>query len=155
MVATTVIEVGVNVPNASVMIVESAEKFGLSQLHQLRGRVGRGAEQSYCLLMTSFKLSEEAKKRIGTLVRTNDGFEIAEVDLKMRGPGDIMGTQQSGLLDLKIADLARDGQIVQLARDAAVKVLEEDPDLIHKKNYEMRMQLFRQIKNRPDWSRIS
>ena len=105
--------------------------------------------------MTSFKLSEEAKKRIGTLVRTNDGFEIAEVDLKMRGPGDIMGTQQSGLLDLKIADLARDGQIVQLARDAASQVLLEDPDLIHKKNYEMRTQLFRQIKNRPDWSRIS
>ena len=122
---------------------------------QLRGRVGRGAEQSYCLLMTSFKLSHEAKKRIGTLVRTNDGFEIAEVDLKMRGPGDIMGTQQSGLLDLKIADLARDGQIVQLARDAAVEVLEDDPDLMHKKNYEMRTQLFRQIKNRPDWSRIS
>jgi ATP-dependent DNA helicase RecG len=155
MVATTVIEVGVNVPNASVMIVESAEKFGLSQLHQLRGRVGRGGEQSYCLLMTSFKLSVEAKKRIGTLVRTNDGFEIAEVDLKMRGPGDIMGTQQSGLLDLKIADLARDGQIVQLARDAAMEVLKDDPDLMHKKNYEMRMQLFLQIKNRPDWSRIS
>ena len=155
MVATTVIEVGVNVPNASVMIIESAEKFGLSQLHQLRGRVGRGAEQSHCLLMTSFKLSQEAKKRIGTLVRTNDGFEIAEVDLKMRGPGDIMGTQQSGLLDLKIADLARDGQIVQLARDAASQVLLDDPDLMHKKNYEMRTQLFRQIKNRPDWSRIS
>ena len=155
MVATTVIEVGVNVPNASVMIIESSEKFGLSQLHQLRGRVGRGAEQSYCLLMTSFKLSEEAKKRIGTLVRTNDGFEIAEVDLKMRGPGDIMGTQQSGLLDLKIADLARDSQIVQLARDAASQVLLDDPDLMHKKNYEMRTQLFRQIKNRPDWSRIS
>jgi ATP-dependent DNA helicase RecG len=155
MVATTVIEVGVNVPNASVMIVESAEKFGLSQLHQLRGRVGRGGEQSYCLLMTSFKLSVEAKKRIGTLVRTNDGFEIAEVDLKMRGPGDIMGTQQSGLLGLKIADLARDGQIVQLARDAAMEVLEDDPGLMHKKNYEMRMQLFLQIKNRPDWSRIS
>ena len=155
MVATTVIEVGVNVPNASVMIIESAEKFGLSQLHQLRGRVGRGAEQSHCLLMTSFKLSQEAKKRIGTLVRTNDGFEIAEVDLKMRGPGDIMGTQQSGLLDLKIADLARDGQIVQLARDAASQVLLDDPELMHKKNYEMRTQLFRQIKNRPDWSRIS
>ena len=155
MVATTVIEVGVNVPNASVMIIESSEKFGLSQLHQLRGRVGRGADQSYCILMTSYKLSEDAKKRIGTLVRTNDGFEIAEVDLKMRGPGDIMGTQQSGILDLKLADLARDGQLVQLAREAAIAVLDDDPDLMHKKNYEIRVELFRQMKNRPNWSRIS
>jgi ATP-dependent DNA helicase RecG len=155
MVATTVIEVGVNVPNASVMIIESAEKFGLSALHQLRGRVGRGAEQSYCVLMTSYKLSENAKKRIETMVRTTDGFEIAEVDLKMRGPGDIMGTQQSGLLDLKIADLARDGQIVQQAKDAASAVLNADPNLEHKQNFYIRQELILKNKERPNWSKIS
>ncbi len=155
MVATTVIEVGVNVPNASVMIIESAEKFGLSQLHQLRGRVGRGADQSFCVLMTSYKLSENSKTRMETMVRTNDGFEIAEVDLKMRGPGDVMGTQQSGILDLKVADLAKDGQITQIAREAAMKVLEEDPDLTNKKNQDIRIELARQINNRPNWSRIS
>jgi len=155
MVATTVIEVGVNVPNASVMIIESAEKFGLSALHQLRGRVGRGAEQSYCVLMTSYKLSENAKKRIETMVRTTDGFEIAEVDLKMRGPGDIMGTQQSGLLDLKIADLARDGQIVQQAKDAASSVLNADPNLEHKQNFYIRQELILKNKERPNWSKIS
>lgn len=155
MVATTVIEVGVNVPNASVMIIESAEKFGLSALHQLRGRVGRGGEQSYCVLMTSYKLSENAKKRVETMVRTTDGFEIAEVDLKMRGPGDIMGTQQSGLLDLKIADLARDGQIVQQAKDAASTVLNSDPNLSHKQNYYIRQELIQKNKSRPNWSKIS
>lgn len=155
MVATTVIEVGVNVPNASVMIIESAEKFGLSQLHQLRGRVGRGAEQSYCILMTSYKLSEDAKKRIEAMVRTTDGFELSEIDLKMRGPGDIMGTQQSGILDLKIADLARDGQILTLARDAAYVVLEEDEDLQLKKYYDIRTTLLQLMRSRPNWSRIS
>lgn len=129
MVATTVIEVGVNVPNASVMIIESAEKFGLSQLHQLRGRVGRGAEQSYCILMTSYKLSDDAKTRLETMCRTNDGFEIAEVDLDLRGPGDIMGTQQSGMMNLKIADIVKDGPILRLARNYAISTLKEDPKL--------------------------
>lgn len=129
MVATTVIEVGVNVPNASVMIIESAERFGLSQLHQLRGRVGRGAEQSYCILMTSHKLSANSKTRLETMVRTNDGFEIAEVDLRLRGPGDIMGTQQSGVLNLKIADIIKDNDILQLARHHAKTVLKIDPSL--------------------------
>lgn len=129
MVATTVIEVGVNVPNASVMIIESAERFGLSQLHQLRGRVGRGAEQSYCILMTSHKLSHDSKTRLDTMVRTNDGFEIAEVDLKLRGPGDIMGTQQSGVLNLKIADIVRDSDVLQLARQHAKSILKIDPSL--------------------------
>src|SRR5690606_40366996 len=120
MVATTVIEVGVDVPNASVMIIENAERFGLLQLHQLRGRVGRGADQSYCILMTSARLSAESRKRIDTLVRTNNGFEIAEADLTLRGPGDLMGTQQSGVPDLHIADLALDGDILREAREAAM-----------------------------------
>jgi len=155
MVATTVIEVGVNVPNASVMVVESAEKFGLSQLHQLRGRVGRGAEQSYCVLMTSYKLSEDARTRMETMVRTNDGFEIAEVDLRMRGPGDIMGTQQSGIIDLKLADLAKDNQLILLAREAAQQLLQDDPDLTHPKNALVRNELIRQMKLKANWSRIS
>ena len=155
MVATTVIEVGVNVPNASVMIVESAEKFGLSQLHQLRGRVGRGAEQSFCVLMTSFKLSADARARMETMVLTNDGFEIAEVDLRMRGPGDIMGTQQSGIIDLKLADLAKDNQLIILARDAAQKILKNDPDLTSTENLIIRKELIRQMKLKPNWSRIS
>ncbi|WNH12136.1 DUF559 domain-containing protein [Thalassobellus suaedae] len=134
MVATTVIEVGVNVPNASVMIIESAERFGLSQLHQLRGRVGRGAEQSYCILMTSHKLSSDSKTRLETMVRTNDGFEIAEVDLRLRGPGDIMGTQQSGVLNLKIADIIKDNDILQSARHYAKKTLHNDPSLTSKEN---------------------
>ncbi|NQY07068.1 MAG: ATP-dependent DNA helicase RecG [Flavobacteriaceae bacterium] len=129
MIATTVIEVGVNVPNASVMIIESAERFGLSQLHQLRGRVGRGAKQSYCILMTSYKLSADSKTRLETMVSTNDGFEIAEVDLKLRGPGDLMGTQQSGVLNLKIADIVKDNDILKLARHYAIQVLKEDPSL--------------------------
>ncbi|WP_304145406.1 ATP-dependent DNA helicase RecG [Mesoflavibacter zeaxanthinifaciens] len=134
MVATTVIEVGVNVPNASVMIIESAERFGLSQLHQLRGRVGRGAAQSYCILMTSHKLSENSKTRIQTMCQTNDGFEVAEVDLKLRGPGDIMGTQQSGVLNLRIADVVKDSNILQHARYWAKQLLSKDPSLSHPEN---------------------
>jgi ATP-dependent DNA helicase RecG len=131
MVATTVIEVGVNVPNASVMIIESAERFGLSQLHQLRGRVGRGAEQSFCVLMTGYKLSADSKLRIKTMCETNNGFEISEVDLKLRGPGQLEGTAQSGVLDLKMADLAKDQVILQQAREVATLVLEKDPNLEH------------------------
>jgi len=138
MVATTVIEVGVNVPNASVMVIESAERFGLSQLHQLRGRVGRGAKQSFCILMTSYKLSNEAKTRLETMVSTNDGFKIAEVDLKLRGPGDVMGTQQSGVLNLKIADVVKDVIILQQARKTAIKLLEDDPNLERKENSTIR-----------------
>lgn len=155
LVATTVIEVGVNVPNASVMIIESAERFGLSQLHQLRGRVGRGAEQSYCILMTSNKLSNEGQKRMEIMVRTNDGFEIAEEDLRLRGPGDLMGTQQSGLLDLKIADLAKDNQILTLARNAAIEVLNKDPNLAAPEHKGINLQFRRFLKERPNWSRIS
>lgn len=155
MVATTVIEVGVNVPNASVMIIESAEKFGLSQLHQLRGRVGRGAEKSYCILMTGEKVSKEGKKRLHTMVQTNDGFKIAEVDLEIRGPGDIMGTQQSGLLNLNIADLARDGQIVGAAREAARKVLADDPKLEANENELVKMELKKILKSKPNWSKIA
>ena len=155
MVATTVIEVGVNVPNASVMIIESAERFGLSQLHQLRGRVGRGGEQSYCILMTGNKLSADGKLRMDTMVKTNDGFEISEVDLKLRGPGDIQGTQQSGLLNLNIADLVRDGQILQYARDIAKEVLKEDPDLTLDKNHRLVSTLKQLFGNKINWSRIS
>lgn len=154
MVATTVIEVGVNIPNASVMVIESAERFGLSQLHQLRGRVGRGADQSYCILMTGYKLGADSKLRMETMVRTNDGFEISEVDLKLRGPGDIEGTQQSGVMDLKLANLAQDGQILQLARQAAQSILDEDSELELEKNRVYKEQLFLQQKNRPDWSKI-
>lgn len=144
MVATTVIEVGVNVPNASVMVIESAERFGLSQLHQLRGRVGRGAEQSYCILMSGHKLSRESKKRLETMVATNDGFEIAEVDLKLRGPGDLEGTQQSGLaFDLKIANLAKDGKILQYARSVAEQVLKNDPTLNEPQNIVIRGRMLR------------
>jgi ATP-dependent DNA helicase RecG len=155
MVATTVIEVGVNVPNASVMIIESAERFGLSQLHQLRGRVGRGAEQSFCILMTGNKLSSDSRLRMETMVRTNDGFEIAEVDLKLRGPGDIQGTQQSGLLNLNIADLAKDGQILQLARNEAVEILKKDPKLKSENNHRLVTGLDNMKRNKVNWSRIS
>jgi len=154
MVATTVIEVGVNIPNASVMIIESAERFGLSQLHQLRGRVGRGAEKSYCILMTSYKLGADSKLRMETMVRTNDGFEISEVDLKLRGPGDLDGTQQSGVLDLKIADLAQDGQILQLARSAAQAILNEDPVLQSPENQLLLNHLQNQQHSRHYWSKI-
>ena len=156
LVATTVIEVGVNVPNASVMMIESAERFGLSQLHQLRGRVGRGADQSYCVLMTSVKLSKESRQRMDVMVRTNDGFEISEVDLKMRGPGDIEGTQQSGVaLNLKITNLATDGQIVQFSRDVARMVLQEDPDLLMEKNRLINLRLQQRMKEKQNWGVIS
>jgi ATP-dependent DNA helicase RecG len=155
MVATTVIEVGVDVPNASVMIVESAQRFGLSQLHQLRGRVGRGAEQSYCILMTDFKLSEESKTRIETMVRTNNGFEIAETDLKLRGPGDLMGTQQSGALDLLIADLGKDGELLKQAREEAQTILELDPALQSAENTVILQQIETMKKTTLNWSRIS
>ncbi len=154
MVATTVIEVGVNVPNASVMVIESAERFGLSQLHQLRGRVGRGADQSYCLLLTGYKLGADSRLRMETMVRTNDGFEISEVDLKLRGPGDIEGTQQSGVMDLKLANLAQDSHILQLARQAAQSVLDEDVNFELEKNKVYEKQLVLQQKNRPNWSKI-
>lgn len=155
MVATTVIEVGVNVPNASVMIIESSERFGLSQLHQLRGRVGRGAEKSYCILMTGNKVSQEGKKRLETMVSTNDGFKISEVDLEIRGPGDIMGTQQSGLLNLRLADLARDGKIVSIARDTARALLNNDPDLKSPEHQALRQEMKRILTAKPNWGKIS
>ncbi len=155
MVATTVIEVGVDIPNASVMVIESAERFGLSQLHQLRGRVGRGAEQSYCILMTSFKLTSDAKTRLETMVKTNDGFEIAEVDLKLRGPGDLMGTQQSGILNLRIADIVKDAAILKRAREVAFQVLNEDPNLKSIMNKNVNITYQEITKNRAIWSNIS
>ena len=155
MVATTVIEVGVNVPNASVMIIESAERFGLSQLHQLRGRVGRGADQSYCVLMTSHKLSENAKTRIKTMVKTSDGFEIAEVDLKLRGPGDLMGTQQSGVLNLRIADIVKDHDILNIARNAAIDILKSDPSLSLSENLPVKMTYTQLAKYKNIWNFIS
>jgi ATP-dependent DNA helicase RecG len=155
MVATTVIEVGVDVPNASVMVIENAERFGLSQLHQLRGRVGRGAEQSYCILMTDYKLGAESKTRIETMVRTNNGFEIAETDLKLRGPGDLMGTQQSGALDLLIADLSKDSEVLQQARETAIGILDDDPELLKPENSAIRNQIQVKKKTAVNWSRIS
>ena len=155
MVATTVIEVGVNVPNASVMIIESAERFGLSQLHQLRGRVGRGAEQSYCILMTSHKLSSDSKTRMETMVSTNDGFEIAEVDLKLRGPGDLMGTQQSGVLNLQIADIVKDRDILMLARNYALKLLREDASMQKPEHATMRTVFIEMTKKKNIWNYIS
>jgi ATP-dependent DNA helicase RecG len=156
MVATTVIEVGIDIPNASVMIIESAERFGLSQLHQLRGRVGRGAEQSYCILMSSNKLSDDARQRISTMVRTNDGFEIAEADLKLRGPGDMEGTQQSGIpFELKIAHLGKDGQILQHARNMVTEILEDDPLLDDPKNAILVDQLNKGSKGTFNWAVIS
>ena len=156
MVATTVIEVGVNVPNASVMVIENAERFGLSQLHQLRGRVGRGADQSYCILVTSYKLSEETRKRLEIMVQTNDGFEIAEADLKLRGPGDLEGTQQSGVaFDLKIADIAKDGQLLQHVREIALKVIENDPAGTLPENEVLWRQLQALRKTNVNWAAIS
>jgi len=156
MVATTVIEVGVDVPNASVMIIESAERFGLSQLHQLRGRVGRGAEQSYCLLMSSYKISNESRKRLETMVRTNDGFEIAEVDMQLRGPGDLEGTQQSGIgFSLKIANLGRDGEILQHARNQASDLLDNDPKLEKQENQILVYNLLKMKNTEFNWSSIS
>ena len=156
MVATTVIEVGVNVPNASVMIIESAERFGLSQLHQLRGRVGRGADQSYCILLTGVKLSSDSRKRMEIMTRTNDGFEISEADLQLRGPGDMEGTQQSGIpFELKIADLAKDAQMLEIARNTAWDILEEDPTLSKPENRMMGFQLKKMKTNPVNWSAIS
>ena len=155
MVATTVIEVGVNVPNASVMVIESAERFGLSQLHQLRGRVGRGAAQSYCILMSDKELGKEARRRLETMCRTQDGFEIAEVDLELRGPGDLMGTKQSGVLDLKVADLVKDRVLLEDARAVARKILNDDPGLDRTEHKLLRTGVNRLKAARPDWSRIS
>ena len=156
LVATTVIEVGVNVPNASVMVIQNAERFGLSQLHQLRGRVGRGADQSYCVLVTKYELSRDTRRRIDIMTETNDGFEIAEADLRFRGPGDLEGTQQSGMaFDLKLANLARDGQIVQLARDTATWILDNDPQLSHPDNAILLQRLRHLKRDEMDWSNIS
>ncbi len=155
MVATTVIEVGVDIPNATVMIIENAERFGLSQLHQLRGRVGRGGSQSFCILMTKDKLTNDGWQRIKTMVSTTDGFKISEADLRLRGPGDLMGTQQSGIIDLKIADLIKDEKILQYARTTAIKILKKDPHLNNEENRVLRKQLAYLNKNRIDWSRIS
>ena len=155
LVATTVIEVGVDVPNASVMVIENAERFGLSQLHQLRGRVGRGAEQSFCILMSGDKLGNDARARIETMVRTNDGFEIAETDLRLRGPGDLMGTQQSGIPELRIADLVADVDLLQQARQLAMRILDKDPDLKDPENANISRELAERSAGRPVWGRIS
>jgi ATP-dependent DNA helicase RecG len=156
MVATTVIEVGVNVPNASVMVIENAERFGLSQLHQLRGRVGRGADQSFCILLTGFKLASETRKRMEIMVRTNDGFEISEADLQLRGPGDLEGTIQSGLpFELKIANLAQDGKMLEIARRTAMEILEDDPTLEKVENRVLQAQLRKLKTNTLNWGVIS
>ncbi|MEG0253220.1 MAG: helicase-related protein, partial [Muribaculaceae bacterium] len=156
LVATTVIEVGVNVPNASTMIIENAERFGLSQLHQLRGRVGRGANQSYCILMSSQKIAKDTRRRLEIMTETCDGFQIAEADLQLRGPGDMEGTQQSGIaFNLKISNLATDGQIIQLARDSAMKIIEEDPNIEHLENKILGEQLKFLFDKTINWSLIS
>ncbi len=156
MVATTVIEVGVNVPNASVMVIENAERFGLSQLHQLRGRVGRGADQSYCILVTNYQISSDTRKRIQIMVDSTDGFEIAEQDLQLRGPGDLEGTQQSGMaFDLKIANLARDGQILQYARGMAQTIIESDPNETNPQNSVLWRRLKELRKTNINWGAIS
>ncbi len=155
LVATTVIEVGVNVPNASVMVIESAERFGLSQLHQLRGRVGRGAEQSFCILLTSDKLTTEARKRIKTMTETNDGFKISEVDMQLRGPGDLLGTQQSGVIDFKKLDLATDGTIIKISKETVEQILERDPLLSHSENQSMRQYYVKQYRGKNKWGKIS
>ena len=154
MVATTVIEVGVDVPNASVMVIESAEKFGLSQLHQLRGRVGRGAEKSFCILLTGPKLGKEARERLKTMVSTNDGFKIAEKDLELRGPGEIEGTRQSGALNLKLADLLQDKQLLETARSLALDLLDKDPELTSQENRPVKEYLS-MLKGKTPWSKIS
>jgi len=155
MVATTVIEVGVDVPNASVMVIENAERFGLSQLHQLRGRVGRGSDQSYCILVSGYELSAEARKRISTMVRTTDGFEIAETDLQIRGPGDLQGTQQSGILDLRIADLVKDEKILKYARNVATDIITDDPELVKSDNDILARHLQQMERNQQNWGLIS
>jgi ATP-dependent DNA helicase RecG len=155
MVATTVIEVGVNVPNASVMIIENTERFGLSQLHQLRGRVGRGASQSFCILMSSFALSADSRERINTLVRTNNGFEISEADLKLRGPGNLDGKQQSGIIQLKLAELAKDGAILESAREEAISILTADPHLMNLEHQGLKTYLHQNKDSLRGWGRIS
>jgi ATP-dependent DNA helicase RecG len=155
LVATTVIEVGVNVSNATLMIIESAERFGLSQMHQLRGRVGRGGDQSYCILMTKDEFSNEARRRLETMCRTTDGFEIAEVDMEIRGPGDMLGTQQSGVPDLKMADLLRDRNLMTTARYIAQRIIDEDPQLDLPVHKTLKINLEIILKDRPNWSRIS
>lgn len=155
MVATTVIEVGVNVPNASVMVIESSQRFGLSQLHQLRGRVGRGSAKSYCILMTPYELSKEAKKRVKTMVETTDGFKISEVDLELRGPGDLLGTQQSGALEFKLADLSKDQSIVIQARECAESLFTLDPRLEEKEHYLLKQKMLSALKNKPQWDKIA
>ena len=156
LVSTTVIEVGVNVPNATTMIIENAERFGLSQLHQLRGRVGRGADKSYCILMTKYKIAAETRKRLEIMTSTTDGFVIAEADMQMRGPGDIEGTMQSGLpFELHIANLAQDGRIIQLAREAAEKLLDDDPGLSKNENQYFARALKEIARRNTDWSHIS
>jgi ATP-dependent DNA helicase RecG len=145
----------VDVPNASVMVIESAERFGLSQLHQLRGRVGRGAEESYCILLTDYKLSADARTRMKTMTQTQNGFEIAEVDLRLRGPGDVAGTQQSGVLDMKIADLYKDSNLLNYTREVAIKLLKEDMELSHPQNAPILFELNRIKKAKPYWGRIS
>jgi len=156
LIATTVIEVGVDIPNATVMVIESAERFGLSQLHQLRGRVGRGADQSYCLLISSVKLSKEAAARLEVMIRTNDGFEIAETDLQLRGPGDIEGTMQSGIpFDLKIADLGKDGQLIGYVRNIAEEIISKDPLLETGQNLVLNNELKRLFSKHQSWSNIS
>jgi ATP-dependent DNA helicase RecG len=154
LVSTTVIEVGVNVPNASVMVIENSERFGLSQLHQLRGRVGRGGEQSYCILMTGNKVSSDGKKRIETMVQTNNGFEIAEADLHLRGPGDLQGLQQSGILDLKIADIVQDEKILKYARGLAMEIINTDPTLEKPENAVIMNQLNTTYREKGNWGMI-
>jgi len=155
MVATTVIEVGVDVPNASVMVIENSERFGLSQLHQLRGRVGRGADQSYCLLMTSDKLTNDARLRIKAMLETSDGFRIAEMDLKLRGPGNIEGLEQSGITDLHLADLVADEKILKFARDEAFALLESDSELESPENAPVKEFILRENKRKGSWGMIS
>ena len=155
LLSTTVIEVGIDIPNATVMVIENAERFGLSQLHQLRGRVGRGGNQSYCILMSKYELTNEGRKRLNAMVSTNDGFEIANIDLQLRGPGDIQGTQQSGMLDFKIADLAKDEKLVSYTRSIAVRILEEDPDLQKPEHHRLKAKVEELIKSEVNWSVIS
>jgi len=154
LVATTVIEVGINVPNATVILIESAERFGLSQLHQLRGRVGRGSGQSYCILMTDYRLNKIGKKRMEVMVKTNNGFEIAELDLKLRGPGDLMGVQQSGLLNLKIADLSKDAGILEVARGIAKDIIQQDPNFQQPDHLVIHKEYTRLLASGGDWNRV-
>ena len=155
LLSTTVIEVGIDIPNATVMVIENAERFGLSQLHQLRGRVGRGGNQSYCILMSKYELTSEGRKRLNAMVSTNDGFEIANIDLQLRGPGDIQGTQQSGMLDFKIADLAKDEKLVSYTRNLAIQILDDDPDLQKPEHQRLKAKVEELIRSEVNWSVIS